>query len=128
MSEREDRFELDEDFLAEQQEESSDFDRIVIERVDRRAKQAAVKRGKAAWSRLEDVLADRRLEKELREFYEVDKKGRSRYRGLPVSITPDSSVDGRNAPRGACVGLFTGIAMQERVCRWFPRAVLHGWS
>jgi hypothetical protein len=74
MSEREDRFELDEDFLAEQQEESSDFDRIVIERVDRRAKQAAVKRGKAAWSRLEDVLADRRLEKELREFYEVDKK------------------------------------------------------
>lgn len=74
MSEREDRFELDEDFLAEQQEESSDFDRIVIERVDRRAKQAAVKRGKAAWSRLEDVLAERRLEKELREFYEVDKK------------------------------------------------------
>lgn len=74
MSEREDRFELDEDFLAEQQEESSDFDRIVIERVDRRAKQAAVKRGKAAWSRLEDVLADRRLEKELREFYDVDKK------------------------------------------------------
>lgn len=74
MSEREDRFELDEDFLAEQQEESSDFDRIVIERVDRRAKQAAVKRGKAAWSRLEDVLAERRLEKELREFYDVDKK------------------------------------------------------
>lgn len=74
MSEREDRFELDEDFLAEQQEESSDFERIVIERVDRRAKQAAVKRGKAAWSRLEDVLADRRLQKELREFYDVDKK------------------------------------------------------
>lgn len=74
MSEREDRFELDEEFLAEQQEESSDFDRIVIERVDRRAKQAAVKRGKAAWSRLEDVLAERRLEKELREFYDVDKK------------------------------------------------------
>lgn len=74
MSEREDRFELDEDFLAEQQEESADFDRIVIERVDRRAKQAAVKRGKAAWSRLEDVLAERRLQKELREFYEVDKK------------------------------------------------------
>lgn len=74
MSEREDRFELDEDFLAEQQEEASDFDRIIIDRVDRRAKQAAVKRGKAAWSRLEDVLAERRLQKELREFYEDDKK------------------------------------------------------
>jgi len=75
MSEREDEhFELDEDFLAEQQEESSDFDRILVDRVDRRAKQAAVKRGKAAWSRLEDVLADRRLEKELREIFEDDKK------------------------------------------------------
>ncbi len=76
MSERDDEhFELDEDFLAEQQEESSDFDRIIVDRVDRRAaKQAAVKRGKAAWSRLEDVLADRRLEKELREIFEDDKK------------------------------------------------------
>ncbi|HEU4532228.1 MAG TPA: hypothetical protein VFR59_13630 [Steroidobacteraceae bacterium] len=75
MSERDDdHFELDEDFLAEQQEESSDFDRIIIDRVDRRAKQAAVKRGKAAWSRLEDVLADRALEKELREIFEDDKK------------------------------------------------------
>jgi hypothetical protein len=75
MSERDDdHFELDEDFLAEQQEESSDFDRIIIDRVDRRAKQAAVKRGKAAWSRLEDVLADRALEKELREIFEEDKK------------------------------------------------------
>lgn len=75
MSERDDEhFELDEDFLAEQQEESSDFDRILIDRVDRRAKQAAIKRGKAAWSRLEDVLADRRLEKELREIFEDEKK------------------------------------------------------
>ncbi len=75
MSERDDdHFELDEDFLAEQQEESSDFDRIIVDRVDRRAKQAAVKRGKAAWSRLEDVLADRALEKELREIFEDDKK------------------------------------------------------
>ena len=75
MSERDDdHFELDEDFLAEQQEESSDFDRIIIDRVDRRAKQAAVKRGKAAWSRLEDVLADLALEKELREIFEDDKK------------------------------------------------------
>jgi hypothetical protein len=75
MSERDDdHFELDDEFLAEQQEESSDFDRLLLDnRVDRRAKQAAAKRGKAAWSRLEDVLAERRLEKELREFYEQDK-------------------------------------------------------
>jgi hypothetical protein len=45
----------------------------MFDRVDRRAKPAAVKRGKAAWSRLEDVLADRRLEKELREFFEEEK-------------------------------------------------------
>jgi len=74
MSERDDdHFELDDEFLAEQQEESSDFDRMLLDRVDRRAKQAAAKRGKAAWSRLEDVLAERRLEKELREFYDEEK-------------------------------------------------------
>jgi hypothetical protein len=75
MSERDDaHFELDDDFLAEQQEEaSSDFDRLLLDRVERRARQAAAKRGKAAWSRLEDVLAERRLEKELREFYDDDK-------------------------------------------------------
>ena len=73
MSERDDdRFELDEEFLNEQ-EESSDFDRLLIDRVDRRAKAVSVKRGKAAWSRLEDVLAERRLKKELREIFEDDK-------------------------------------------------------
>ena len=73
MSERDDdHFELDDEFLNEQ-EESSDFDRLIIDRVDRRAKPTSVKRGKAAWSRLEDVLAERRLEKELREIFEDDK-------------------------------------------------------
>ena len=73
MSERDDEhFELDDEFLNEQ-EESSDFDRLIIDRVDRRAKPASVKRGKAAWSRLEDVLAERRLEKELRDIFEDDK-------------------------------------------------------
>ena len=73
MSERDDdHFELDDEFLNEQ-EESSDFDRLIIDRVDRRAKPASVKLGKAAWSRLEDVLAERRLEKELREIFEEDK-------------------------------------------------------
>jgi len=73
MSDRDDEhFELDDEFLNEQ-EESSDFDRLIIDRVDRRAKPASVKRGKAAWSRLEDVLAERRLEKELRDIFEDDK-------------------------------------------------------
>ena len=31
---------------------------------------AAAKKGKAAWSKLEDVLADRRLKKELNDFEE----------------------------------------------------------
>jgi len=74
MSERDDEhFELDEEFLNEQEESPSEIDRIVFDRVDRRAKPASIKRGKAAWSRLEDVLAERRLEKELREIFEEDK-------------------------------------------------------
>ena len=73
MSERDDdHFELDDEFLNEQ-EESSDFDRLIIDRVDSRAKPASIKRGKAAWSRLEEVLDERRLEKELREIFEDDK-------------------------------------------------------
>jgi hypothetical protein len=74
MSERDDEhFELDEEFLNEQEESPPEIDRIVLDRVDRRAKPASVKRGKAAWSRLEDVLAERRLEKELREIFEEEK-------------------------------------------------------
>ncbi len=34
--------------------------------------QPAGKRGKAAWSRVEDVLAERQLEKELRDIFEDD--------------------------------------------------------
>lgn len=74
MSERDEHFELDDDFLSDH-EESSDFDRLLGDKVDRRAnKPANVKRGKAAWSKLEDVLADRKLEKELSEFYDDKKK------------------------------------------------------
>jgi hypothetical protein len=71
MSERDgEHFEIDDDFLADQ-EEPQEFDRM-LDRVDRRVKPTG-KRGKAAWSRLEDVLAERKLEKELREFYEEEK-------------------------------------------------------
>ena len=72
MSERVDEhFDIDEEFLGEA-EESQDFDPMV-ERPERRPKAAAAaKRGKAAWSRVEDVLAERQLEKELREIFEDD--------------------------------------------------------
>jgi hypothetical protein len=64
-------FEIDDDFLSEH-EAAPDFERNMLDKVDRRAKQAGVlKRGKAAWSKLEDKLAERRLEKELSEFYDV---------------------------------------------------------
>ena len=57
MSEREDEhFDIDDEFLGEA-EESQDFD-------------AVLERGKAAWSRVEDVLAERQLEKELRDIFE----------------------------------------------------------
>jgi hypothetical protein len=69
MSEREDEhFDIDDEFLGEA-EEAHDFDPL-IERPERRPKVAAAKRGKAAWSRVEDVLAERQLEKELREIFE----------------------------------------------------------
>jgi hypothetical protein len=72
MSERDtESFDLDDDFLGENaaQEENTDYDRF-LDRVDRRAKPTPGKRGKAAWSKLEEVLADKRLEKDLREVYD----------------------------------------------------------
>lgn len=65
MERDEEHFDLDEEFVAGAEEE--DYDRF-IERVDRRKQ--AVKKGKAAWSKLEDVLAEKRLQKELKDFYE----------------------------------------------------------
>jgi hypothetical protein len=55
MSEREnERFDLDEEFLVEQ-EDGNDYDRI-LDKVDKRARDKG-KKGKAAWSKLEEVLA-----------------------------------------------------------------------
>ncbi len=73
MSEREhEHFDIDDEFLGEA-EESHDFE-PVMERTERRPKAVANanKRGKAAWSRVEDVIAERQLEKELREIFEDD--------------------------------------------------------
>jgi hypothetical protein len=68
MSERENEsFDLDEEFVVET-EDSTDYDGLLA-RVDKRARQQG-KRGKAAWSRLEEVLADRRLEKDLRDIFD----------------------------------------------------------
>ena len=67
MSERdEEHFELDEEFLSDVEAEEPDYDRI-IERVDRK-KPPPGKKGKAAWSKLEDGLAERRLKRELEDF------------------------------------------------------------
>src|SRR5258708_21380789 len=74
MREREDeQFDIDDEFLGEA-EEAHDFDPL-IERTERRPKAVpAGKRGKAAWSRGEDVLAERQLEKERRDIFEDDYK------------------------------------------------------
>jgi hypothetical protein len=70
MSERDnERFDLDEEYLVES-EDSTDYDGLLA-RVDKRVR-AQGKRGKAAWSRLEEVLAERKLEKELRDIFEED--------------------------------------------------------
>jgi hypothetical protein len=70
MSERDNEsFDLDEEFLSGATEDSTDYDRL-LDRVDKRARAGQVKRGKAAWSRLEEVLADKKLEKDLKDFDE----------------------------------------------------------
>ena len=71
MERDDDHFDLDDDFVAESNEEEQTFDRFI----DRRArpdKNAAAKKGKAAWSKLEDVLAERRLKKALEDFDEEE--------------------------------------------------------
>ncbi len=72
MSERDsDSFEIDEDLLGESnlQEENQDYDRF-LDRVERRTRPVPGKRGKAAWSKLEEVLAEKKLAKDLREIYD----------------------------------------------------------
>ncbi|HYB63914.1 MAG TPA: hypothetical protein VEC59_01505 [Steroidobacteraceae bacterium] len=68
MAERDNEgFDLDEEFLNSPPEDGTDYDRI-LDRVDKRARANPGKRGKAAWSRLEEVLADKKLEKDLQDF------------------------------------------------------------
>ena len=70
MSERDNEsFDIDDEFLTTP-EDGTDYDRI-LDRVDKRARNQG-KRGKAAWSKLEEVLADRKLEKDLRDIFDDD--------------------------------------------------------
>jgi len=70
MSERDsENFEIDEEFVAEA-EDSTDYDGLLA-RVDKRVRSQG-KKGKAAWSKLEEVLADRKLEKDLKEAFDDD--------------------------------------------------------
>jgi hypothetical protein len=69
MSERDNEsFDLDEEFLGNAAEDSTDYDRL-LDRVDKRVRTQG-KKGKAAWSKLEEVLADRKLEKDLKDGFE----------------------------------------------------------
>ena len=71
MSERDnERFDIDEDFIVEQ-EEGNDYDRM-LDRVDKRSRDKTKKVGKAAWSKLEEVLAERKLKNDLSEFDEFE--------------------------------------------------------
>lgn len=69
MSERDNEtFDLDDEFLNSAPEDGTDYDRL-LDRVDKRVRTQG-KRGKAAWSKLEEVLADRKLEKDLRDIFD----------------------------------------------------------
>ena len=69
MSERDnENFDLDDEFLNNAAEDGTDYDRI-LDRVDKRVRTQG-KRGKAAWSKLEEVLADRKLEKDLKDIFD----------------------------------------------------------
>ena len=74
MERDDDHFDLDDDFVAESDEDQN-YDRF-IDKVAPRARPSAAakdaKKGKAAWSKLEDVLAERRLKKELNDFEEEE--------------------------------------------------------
>jgi len=67
MSNR-DEFSLDEDFETDGSDEDSD--RFIV--VPDGKKKGVRRTNQAAWSRLEDVLAERRLQRELSDYLEGD--------------------------------------------------------
>jgi hypothetical protein len=71
MKERnEESFDLEDEFLGESAEQDGDLDRLIV--VERRPKGPKRPVQQSAWSRVEDVLAEKRLQRELEEFGDVD--------------------------------------------------------
>lgn len=72
MKERnEDAFDLEDEFLGDSgSEQYRDLDRLII--VERRPKGQRRPVQQSAWSRVEDVLAERRLKRELSEYADPD--------------------------------------------------------
>lgn len=65
-----DSFDLEDEFLGEASEQDGDLDRLIV--VERRPKGQRRPTQQSAWSRVEDVLAERRLKRELDEFIDAD--------------------------------------------------------
>jgi len=71
MKERnEESFDLEDEFLGEAAEQDGDLDRLIV--VERRPKGRRPPPQQSAWSKVEDVLAEKRLQRELSEFNDVD--------------------------------------------------------
>ncbi len=71
MKERNDEsFDLEDEFLGESTEQDGDLDRLIV--VERRPKGQRRPVVQSAWSKVEDVLAEKRLQRELSEFNDVD--------------------------------------------------------
>jgi hypothetical protein len=71
MKERnEESFDLEDEFLGETPEQDGDLERLIV--VERRPKGQRRPTQQSAWSKVEDVLAEKRLQRELSEFNDVD--------------------------------------------------------
>lgn len=71
MKERnEETFDLEDEFLGETPEQDGDLDKLIV--VERRPKGPRRPTQQSAWSKVEDVLAEKRLQRELAEFNDVD--------------------------------------------------------
>ena len=71
MKERnEESFDLEDEFLGEAPEQDGDLDKLIV--VERRPKGPRRPTQQSAWSKVEDVLAETRLQRELAEFNDVD--------------------------------------------------------
>ncbi len=71
MKERnDDSFDLEDEFLGGAVEQDGDLDKLIV--VERRPKGPKRPVQQSAWSRVEDVLAEKRLLRELQEFNDVD--------------------------------------------------------